>query len=66
MSDIQEIGMNSISGIINGCILILQKKYENLKLHLARKNKYNREAYTHGKTEFVKRINQLARDLIGK
>jgi GrpB-like predicted nucleotidyltransferase (UPF0157 family) len=38
------------------------REYENLKLELGRKYRNDREAYTEGKTEFVMRINQLARE----
>jgi GrpB-like predicted nucleotidyltransferase (UPF0157 family) len=37
------------------------KEYETLKLELADKFKYDREAYTKSKTVFIKKINKLAR-----
>lgn len=37
------------------------KAYESLKLELAEKHKYNREAYTRAKTEFVTQITELAK-----
>lgn len=37
------------------------KEYEALKLKLATEFTYNREAYTNGKDEFVKRITELAK-----
>lgn len=37
------------------------KEYETLKLELADKFKYDREAYTNSKTDFIKKINKLAR-----
>lgn len=36
-------------------------EYEKLKLKLAKKYKYDRDAYTEAKTEFIKKINRLAR-----
>lgn len=37
------------------------KEYETLKLELADKFKYDRDAYTNSKTDFIKKINKLAR-----
>jgi len=37
------------------------KGYEKIKRELAEKYKYDREAYTEGKTEFIKRITEKAR-----
>lgn len=37
------------------------KEYENLKIELAKKHKYNRETYTQAKTEFITRITKMAK-----
>jgi GrpB-like predicted nucleotidyltransferase (UPF0157 family) len=37
------------------------KEYEKLKLKLAKRHKHNREEYTEAKTDFIKKINKLAR-----
>ena len=37
------------------------KAYEDLKLKLAKKYKHDREAYTNEKTDFVEKVNKLAR-----
>lgn len=39
----------------------IAKKYERLKLRLAKKYKYNRDAYTNAKTKFVKKYTNKAR-----
>lgn len=39
----------------------IAKDYEQLKLELYKKFKYNRDAYTEGKTDFVKKITNLAK-----
>ncbi len=39
------------------------KEYEQLKIKLATKHKYDREDYTNAKTEFVTRITELAKNL---
>lgn len=41
--------------------VIVAREYENLKLELADKYKYNREDYTNAKTSFVKRITEIAK-----
>jgi GrpB-like predicted nucleotidyltransferase (UPF0157 family) len=41
------------------------KEYENLKIELAVKNKFNRDAYTNEKSDFVKRITEIAKNEIG-
>jgi GrpB-like predicted nucleotidyltransferase (UPF0157 family) len=38
------------------------KEYESLKISLAEQFKYDREAYTNAKTEFVKRITEIAKN----
>lgn len=38
------------------------RKYEKLKLKLCKKYKYNRDAYTNAKTEFVKKYTSLAKN----
>lgn len=38
-------------------------EYEKLKLKLAKKYKYDRDAYTEAKTEFIEKVNQLAREV---
>jgi GrpB-like predicted nucleotidyltransferase (UPF0157 family) len=38
------------------------KEYEQLKIDLSARYKYDREAYTNSKTDFVKRIVKLARE----
>lgn len=38
------------------------KEYESLKISLAEKFKYDREAYTNAKSEFVKRITEIAKN----
>lgn len=38
------------------------RQYEKLKLELAKKYKHNRDAYTHAKTEFIKKYTQAAKD----
>lgn len=40
---------------------IIAKEYEDLKLQLAKKYKYNREEYTSQKTEFIKRITEKSK-----
>lgn len=42
------------------------EEYESLKISLAEKFKYDREAYTDGKSEFVKRITEIAKHKNGK
>jgi GrpB-like predicted nucleotidyltransferase (UPF0157 family) len=37
-------------------------EYERLKMELQKKHRYNREDYTNGKTDFVKRISRMARE----
>jgi GrpB-like predicted nucleotidyltransferase (UPF0157 family) len=39
----------------------VKKKYEDLKIVLANEYKNDREGYTEKKTDFVKRINEIAR-----
>ena len=39
----------------------IAKKYEELKIKLADKYKNDREAYTNAKTEFIEKVNRLAR-----
>lgn len=39
----------------------IAKEYEKIKLELAVKYKNDREAYTEGKTDFVEKVNKLAR-----
>jgi len=38
------------------------KEYENLKIKLAEKHKYNREAYTRAKTDFITAITEMAKN----
>jgi GrpB-like predicted nucleotidyltransferase (UPF0157 family) len=40
------------------------KEYENIKIELADKYKFNRDAYTNAKTDFVKRITEKAKNEI--
>lgn len=40
---------------------LLAKEYEKLKIHLAEKHKYDREAYTQEKNDFIEKINKMAR-----
>ena len=40
---------------------VAAKEYERLKLHLAEKYKYNRDAYTQAKTEFVNKYTNSAK-----
>ncbi len=42
------------------------KQYEQLKLFLSEKYKYNREAYTNCKTEFIHKYTQIAKQHYGK
>ncbi len=44
--------------IILDKITMLRKKYENLKIELAKKYQYNREAYTDAKSSFIKSITE--------
>lgn len=39
------------------------KEYEKLKISLAKKYQFDREAYTNGKGEFVKRITEIAKKI---
>ena len=39
----------------------IAKEYERIKRKLAEKYKYDKEAYTEGKTEFIKRITEKAK-----
>ena len=39
----------------------IAKEYEKLKISLAKKYKHNRDAYTEGKTEFIKKYNNIAK-----
>lgn len=39
----------------------IAKEYENLKIVLAEKFKYNREEYTNAKTNFIKRVTEIAK-----
>jgi len=39
----------------------ISKEYETLKLELADRYKYDREAYTDSKTDFIEKINKLTR-----
>lgn len=39
---------------------VTESAYQSLKRTLAEKYKYGRGAYTHGKTEFIRRATQLA------
>ena len=41
------------------------EEYESLKISLAEKFKYDREAYTNAKSEFVKRITEIAKNEYG-
>ncbi len=41
------------------------REYEKLKIELAEKYKFNREAYTKAKADFVKRITEIAKNQIG-
>ena len=38
------------------------KEYEKLKVTLAKKYKHNREEYTEAKTDFIRKINKIARE----
>ena len=40
----------------------IAKQYERLKIQLAKEYKYDRQSYTDGKAEFVKRITQQAKE----
>lgn len=42
------------------------EEYESLKISLAEKYRYDREAYTNGKSKFVKRITEIAKHKNGK
>jgi GrpB-like predicted nucleotidyltransferase (UPF0157 family) len=42
------------------------EKYGKLKLQLKEKYEYDREAYTKGKTEFIKTVTKEARKELGK
>lgn len=42
--------------------LIIAKEYEKLKIALADKYKFDREEYTKAKSDFVKRITEIAKN----